>query len=308
LTTKSGVPFDLVKSYKMDLAHNLFVGTADENYITSRWCFFSGFYTDFFWLAVHALEKYLKAALLLNGYTSKKFKHNIVELYYGVKLIGGDLLPSILRAPEGLETGRDVSPEDFFSYLYARGNAHNRYMIYGYSAHEQDIFMVDKMVFALRRLTVPLDGRAFPNYVKSAITYRERLADEPNYYPDLVLPLESLIKSTENSPARVAALNLNLTAFAPDDYVHVPAPIARFAFQNPVIQRRIFDPLQSGDPQIAAWGLQMAAWCLENITLPDGKRGDPNLVREIKDAMEIARKTTGQLGNPPGDSDGDSTD
>ena len=124
MTTKSGEPFDLVKSYKMDLVHNLFVGTADENYITSRWCFFSMFYTNFFWLSVHALEKYLKAVLLLNGATTKKFQHNIVELYSYVKPIAGGLLPSVLKAPEGLTTARDVSPEDFFSYLYARGNAH----------------------------------------------------------------------------------------------------------------------------------------------------------------------------------------
>jgi hypothetical protein len=43
-------------------------------------------------------------------------------------------------------------------------------------------------------------------------------------------------------------------------------------------------------------GVQIAEWCLENMTLPDG------LVKEIKDAMEIARKTIGQLGNSPGDS------
>jgi hypothetical protein len=287
LTTESK-SIDFVKSYQMDLAHKLFVATADGNYITSRWCVFSFSYIDFFWLAVHALEKYLKAVLLLNGSTSKEFQHDIGELYSCVKPIAGDLLPSILKAPEGLQTGRDISPEDFLTYLYARGNAHNRYMIYGYSAREQDIFMLDMMVFALRRLTVPLDGRAFPNYVKSAITYRERLTDEPNYYPDLGLPLESLIKSTEYSPARVAALNFNGTAFTPDDYVHVPASIARLAFENPVIERRIFDPLQSGEPQTAALGLQIAEWCLENITLPD------RMVKEIKDAMEIARKTIGQ--------------
>ena len=141
-------------------------------------------------------------------------------------------------------------------------------MIYGYSAHEQDIFMVDEMVFALRRLTVPLDDSAFPPHVKSPITYRQRLTEEPEYYTDLLLPLDTVIKNAENSPARMAALNLNLTAFTPDDFTPQPAPIARFAFQNPVIERRIFAPLQSGDPQMAAWGLEIAEWCLENITLP----------------------------------------
>jgi hypothetical protein len=275
----------------MDLVHKLFVGTADGNYITSRWCFFSGLYADFFWLAVHALEKYLKAVLLLNGSTSKKFGHNIVELYSCVEPIGGDLLPSILKAPEGLETSRDMSTEEFLAYLYARGNAHNRYMIYGFSTRGQDIFMLDTMVFAVRRLTIPLDDRAFLKHVKSAVTHRERLNKEPNYYADLLLPLDAVIKDKANSPARVAALNLNLTPFTPDDFEHAPAPIPRFAFENPAIDRRIFDLLQHGEPQFAALGLRIAEWSLENITFPDGKRGDPNLVKEIKDAMEIAKKT-----------------
>ena len=80
----------------------------------------------------------------------------------------------------------------------------------------------------------------------------------------------------------MAALNLNLTAFTPDDFTPQPAPIARFAFQNPVIERRIFAPLQSGDPRMAASGLEIAEWCLENITLPQGRWGNSNLVKEIE--------------------------
>jgi len=43
---------------KNDLVLELFVRTADENYITARWCAFNQLNIDFLWLSVHALEKY----------------------------------------------------------------------------------------------------------------------------------------------------------------------------------------------------------------------------------------------------------
>lgn len=119
-----------LKASQMDVVHQLYIGTADQDYITARWGFTNGFYTNFFWLGVHALEKYQKSVLLLNNSTSKKFSHNIVDLYKAITSISGDLLPGILTAPEGLQTGRDVTPEKFLNYLYARGNPHNRYLIF----------------------------------------------------------------------------------------------------------------------------------------------------------------------------------
>src|SRR6266480_1350660 len=51
-----------------------------SNYVTARWCFHEGLNVDFFWLGVHCLEKYLKAALLLNGRRTIGYGHNIVKL------------------------------------------------------------------------------------------------------------------------------------------------------------------------------------------------------------------------------------
>jgi HEPN domain-containing protein len=60
-----------VEASKNNLASELFVRTADENYITARWCANNQLNTDFLWLAVHALEKYLKAVLLVNGHDTR---------------------------------------------------------------------------------------------------------------------------------------------------------------------------------------------------------------------------------------------
>jgi hypothetical protein len=50
-----------VSASKHNLVLELFVRTADENYVTARWCAINQLNTDFLWLSVHALEKYLKA-------------------------------------------------------------------------------------------------------------------------------------------------------------------------------------------------------------------------------------------------------
>jgi hypothetical protein len=268
-----------LRASQTDLVHDLFVRTADENYITARWCAVNRLNTDFLWLGVHALEKYLKAMLVLNGRSSKGYGHNIVKLYAKVKPIAGQLLPDRLQKPQRLDIDHWIerSAKDFVAHLLRQGNAHNRYLIYGYVMHRQDLYMLDQMVFAVRRLICPLDERAFPSRVRSAptITNRERLVSEPEYYSNLYMPLDELIHDSETSPARKAALNLN-TAFAPPDFTHTPVCWGS-SFHNAVIFRRILNPLQSGDPRSAAEGVMVAQWFLNNVEVPQGKRDDPGL-------------------------------
>ncbi len=91
---------------KNHITFNLFVDTADQNYVVARWCYLNGLHLDFFWNGLHSLEKLMKAVLLLNGFSSIKaenggsnFGHNIVELYEQVKGIASDLLPQVLIKP-----------------------------------------------------------------------------------------------------------------------------------------------------------------------------------------------------------------
>jgi HEPN domain-containing protein len=214
-----------LKALQTDLVYDLFVRTADENYITARWCGVNGLNTDFFWLAVHALEKYLKAVLLLNGRPSKGYGHNIVKLYSEVKTIAGQLLPNRLQQPQALDIDHwyEQSAEDFVAHLYGQGNPDNRYLIYGYLMRPQDLHMFDQMVFAVRRLVCPLDDRVFASRASDGptLTHRELLSNRTEYYGRLFMPLDELIQAKENSPARIAALNLN-AAFAPLDFQHTP--------------------------------------------------------------------------------------
>ena len=292
------------KALQATVVYELFVRTADENYITARWCVINGLYTDFFWLAVHALEKYLKAVLLMNGKSSirdstlgKKgasYSHNIVKLYDAVAAFAADLLPSTVSVPQVLiRPARDLPARRFLDYLYRRGNADNRYLLHGYTAHQpQDLFMLDRMVFAVRRLICPLDDRAFPGRIPCAITHRERLAKEPNYFCRLGMPLDDLIAASENSPTRIAALDQNVP-FAPPDFTHTCLQMEASSIHHPIIDHRIFGPLQSNNRYSVAEGLAVAEWLIENVKLPE-RKGE--LRDQIKTAIEAAKNSR----NPSG--------
>jgi len=197
---------------KTSLVHELFVRTADENYITARWCAIQRLNTDFLWLAVHALEKYLKAVLLLNGRSARKYGHDIVRLYGQVKALAGPLLPDRLSQPTDLDIyhWRERTPEEFVEHLLRNGNADNRYLIYGYVIASQDLHMLDQMVFAIRRLICPLDERVFRSRRSGSptFTHRELLARQPEHYSRMFMPLDELVGAKEDSAAREAALNL----------------------------------------------------------------------------------------------------
>lgn len=275
-----------LRALQTDLVHDLFVRTADENYITARWCAVNRLNTDFFWLAVHALEKYLKAVLLLNGRSSKDYGHDIVTLYRDVTAIAGELLPKRLQQPQKLQMDHwfERSAEDFVAHLLRQGNADNRYLIYGYVIRTQDLHMLDQMVFAVRRLICSLDEQVFPNQSFGAptFTHRELLNRQPEYFSRLFMPLDELIDAKESSPARTAALNLN-TVFAPPDFPHTPLWSGTSA-RNPVIIRRILDPLESDNPDWVAEGLKLANWFLENVTLP------PAVRHQIKTGINDGRR------------------
>lgn len=284
-----------ISASKHNLVHELFVRTADENYIAARWCAINRLNTDFLWLAVHALEKYLKAVLLANGGSAKGYSHDIVRLYADVRGVAGPLLPDKLKQPADLDIHHwfERSAEDFVEHLLRNGNADNRYLIYGWTTRSEDLHMLDAMVFAVRRLICPLDSRMFPRNDPGAptVTHREILTRQPEYYGRMAMPLDDLVWAKADTDARRAALNLNM-AFAPEDYPHQPMRGGSSA-RNPVIVRRILDPLESNYPSWAAEGVEIARWFLANVQVPKGKPSDPGVTEQILAAIDAARAKHG---------------
>ena len=266
-----GYDLKLIDAQKKKIVQELFISTADDNYITARWCFNEKLNVDYFWLAVHALEKYMKAALLVNGMSSKGFSHDIVELYKSVKLFASDLLPDNLEQPDALGSNYQwlaESPEQFLQRLYDNGNAHNRYQIFGFQRHYDNLFKLDLMMFALRRLCVPLDGYLLPSSV-SNLTYRDMLMKQPEKWT--LSPPDKLAKTVSGKRGerlREILLSHNFP-FAPDDFTH--GRLRRItASQNPVLGRLIINPLQrASDRATANIAVELTNWVDKNIQVPE---------------------------------------
>ena len=272
-----------IRAEKKRIVQDLFIDTADENYITARWCFFQGLRIDYAWLAVHTLEKYMKSALLLNGRSGKEycddartpqpFRHDIVILYEQVKAIARDLLPSNLMQPDELEVAHwlDETPEGFLQRLYRDGNANNRYQIFGFLQHREDLFKLDSMVFALRRICVPLDACAFlgrHNPRPKLSRERDLLAMQPKWWRvSQTGKLEKAADGKRGEELRESLLNLNFP-FAPDDYRH-GSVVTGTAWHNPVLVHALLEPLERReDGNTRAVAREICDWVLENIQLP----------------------------------------
>lgn len=269
------------------IVRSLFVDTADDNYIAARWCFVEGLNVDYFWLSVHALEKYMKAALLLNGRSSKEYlaqngkpqqyKHDITALYEQVGTFSSGLLPSNLNKPPTLDLDhwRDETPDAFIRRFYRDGNADNRYQIFGFVQHQEDLFKLDLMVFALRRLCVFLDAYFIgkPRSGTRRPTHRDILTRQPEWWQ---LSAECLLEKTvggkRGETLRNVLLNLNIP-FAPQGFSH-GSMRSRTSSRNPVLARSILEPLQRArGSNASANAAEVCEWVLDNIQLPKDVTG-----------------------------------
>ena len=212
----------------------------------------------------------MKAALLINGKSSKGFSHNIVELYKSVKSFASDLLPDRLEQPDALGSNYQwlaESPEQFLQRLYDNGNAHNRYQIFGFQRHYDDLFKLDLMIFALRRLCVPLNAYYLRLDGKN-LTYRDILINQPEQ--GTLTPSDKLSKTVSGKRGeRLSEVLLSHNfPFAPDDFPH--GRLRRsLAFQNPVLGRFIINPLgQASDRDTANIAVELTNWAVDNIQVP----------------------------------------
>src|SRR5258707_304000 len=70
-----------IRPYTNSLVERMFVATADQDYVLARWAAINRLDVNFFWLGLQSVEKYLKAILLFNGQSAKRYGHNIPRLY-----------------------------------------------------------------------------------------------------------------------------------------------------------------------------------------------------------------------------------
>ncbi|HEX7892823.1 MAG TPA: hypothetical protein VF447_01440 [Terriglobales bacterium] len=254
---------------KHSIVKELFIATADDNYITARWCFHRDLNVDFFWLAVHCLEKYFKAALLLNGKPALGYSHYIAELFDDVKVLAPELIPAKFEKPKNMpeQFWHAETTDAYIKRLYRDGNADNRYQLYGYSRQAEDLWKLDQIVFAVRRLCQPLEVHFLGKEHDGAPsqTRRERmLKDHPTSW-NLQSKLEDTKSGKRGQELMHALLNWNFP-FAGDNYEHTETSYT-FASQESVLIRRLYDPLRAGTEHFSDSD-KLWKWMQDNIQLP----------------------------------------
>lgn len=260
------------------ITYDMFVDSADQNYVVARWCFQRNLALDFLWNATHCLEKMMKAVLLLNGRSAIKpdpgqrtsYGHDLALLYPQIVSLAGDLLPDMLIKPNEIDMHwRVEASEEFIARISANGDANNRYQIYGHVLHQEDLYKFDRMVFAVRRLCCPLDSYLFGNVRQGqpTVTFREQLKKQPEYMPHMVgSRWQKLTGPKAPDELRHAALNHNLM-FALE-YDHGELRCGSSAL-NPILGRRILQANEQGaSGERAAETIELIDWVIGNIFLP----------------------------------------
>jgi len=166
------------------LVKRIYIDTADEDYIVARWLFLNGLHRYFFWSASQALEKYLKAALLLNGRKISTTNHKLISMFLTLKSFAVGLIPVVLDPPSEVKWFADNESlwgdrtiEVFLAHIEKEGNANNRYNYVGVRSEFGDLYKFDQVVFALRNMAVRLEEVVDYGNVKK--TYREIIREFP---------------------------------------------------------------------------------------------------------------------------------
>ena len=132
------------------------IRTADHNYVLSRHAFLRGMTLDGFWMAAHAVEKYLKAALLLNGKDTRFYAHDLMELWKAYKKVATGFIPEHFVEPRRstqtpLTEWGTQTLDQFIEYLARFGSPDNRYQLVGYLYDSLVLAKLDQLVFFIRR-------------------------------------------------------------------------------------------------------------------------------------------------------------
>lgn len=145
------------------LVEELYIYTADEDYLLARWCYFNDLHRQFFWHAAQAVEKYQKASLVLNGYSIKKYSHQLLTPYERIKSFAAEFLLAFKQPLENLIFSKNPdiwiseTHEDFIKKIEKHGSTSNRYDYFGIYLDYGDLYKLDQLVFQLRNLAVNLN-------------------------------------------------------------------------------------------------------------------------------------------------------
>lgn len=270
-----------MNALKNNVVTQMFVDTADQNYLIARWAYHRRLFLDFFWNACQALEKYLKASLLLNGKSAKDQGHDLTKLFEGVEEYAAEFFPPKLTQPAELSqlpNWHDETPKAFIGRFNDLGDSNNRYSVFGYIQRREDLQHFDQMVYAVRRVAFNLDASPFigPPSDTSPKTVREVLKHIRGYSPRSGNSrLDKILTSKGDDELRDAGLKYNFP-FAPADYDHTKGSFrigtssANSALYQCIVSQAERPESSPGDQEAA----ELGEWVIDNIQLSKSIQGE----------------------------------
>lgn len=117
---------------------------ADKDYIAARLLYRNGLDQQFLWSAEQAVEKYLKAILLYNGFDTADLRHNLLRALERLRQIDG----IVFDLPDDTAA--------FVEYLQVYGV--NRYLQHPSFTSGEELLHLDKTVWHIRRYCQYLRG------------------------------------------------------------------------------------------------------------------------------------------------------
>lgn len=145
----------------VNVIRDSFVEPADEDYVSARLLAQKGMHRAFFWAASQALEKYLKAFLLMRGSAVDRFKgHPIAALHREACSVDKQFAtvdtrphPSIKIHPNTPKSSiEEFSVASFIKGIEEHGSPDNRYNSFGLDFNSGYLFALDSYIFGLRNL------------------------------------------------------------------------------------------------------------------------------------------------------------
>lgn len=136
-----------------------FIFTGDRDYLTARFAFFQKQSHLFLWSAAQALEKYIKANILLLGSGAIERTHLHTKLAKKLRETHAERLQIDTAMPDGwadqgIALWPTVDADGFLQRVEAQGSPDVRYDQVQLEVHLQDLVLLDRMAFRLRHLLV----------------------------------------------------------------------------------------------------------------------------------------------------------
>ena len=226
----------------VDVIYESFIVPADQDYLMSRLLAQKGLPRGFFWSAAQAIEKYLKAFLLMNGKGVKEFKgHPIKALFEAASKIDTSLADLDVLPHQNIQVEFGISHhlkkfaiQDFIDDLEKHGSADNRYNTFGVEYNTGHLCAMDSLSFQLRRNigAIPIDEsfkKLSPDLIQvfeknnpwfhaeeSQATSQIPNDEFPIQYSASITKLEFLIKNKSNPAYKLALQWLDIKMKIPE--------------------------------------------------------------------------------------------